>query len=53
MEIRGISMLVNNYSGGRICVKYVIMNNKETGLTFDCCGASELGGMSNFGRTGG
>ena len=44
---------VSNLSDGRIYVKYAVVNNKETGLTVDCCGASEMGGMSNFGRTGG
>jgi len=57
MVIGGISMLiwsrVSNHNGGRICVKYAVMNNKENGLTVDCCGASEMGEMSNFGRTGG
>jgi len=44
---------VNNHSGGRIYIKYVVINYKETGLTVDCCGASEMGGMLNFGKTGG
>jgi len=42
---------VSNHNGGRICVKCAVVNNKETGLTVDCCGALEMGGMSNFGTT--
>jgi len=44
---------VINPSGGKICVKSIVMNNKEIGLIVDYCGASEIEGMSNFGRTGG